>query len=402
MVPRRELLVSAAAAAIIAPEMAHALPSDTVDVVIDPKRLSPEMQALLEIRLPELDAESDEDFVVGMKRMLSSLPAKPEMNAHIEAFLRSKGMSQLDDTNLSYEQSFALLMQDPVYAARTRLSVTTQRIMWDRVMRIFHGNEDYYLAQMEKADKVGPGSLELNPTMAIPDSCRYEVHCQPGGYVGDPLGGWVYHYAVTLGFRMGTAYHDETHFAHSQGHQKPADGVVRRVLDIGCGPGQSTTALKFRFPKAEVWGIDVGGPLVRYAHLRAQQLRLDVNFAQRLAEDLKFPSGHFDMVTDSILFHEVSGASMPKIIAEVYRVLRPGGTFSHGDIATNGNPRAPLPQTVMAKASAYSTYRTNEEPWWLEFIDSDFPGLLRQAGFKVDLSKPGILGRTRIIATKPA
>ena len=36
----------------------------------------------------------------------------------------------------------------------------------------------------------------------------------------------------------------------------PADGRVRRVLDIGCSAGQSATAFKERFPEAEVWGVD--------------------------------------------------------------------------------------------------------------------------------------------------
>jgi ubiquinone/menaquinone biosynthesis C-methylase UbiE len=70
-----------------------------------------------------------------------------------------------------------------------------------------------------------------------------------------------------------------------------------------------------------VWGIDVGGPLVRYAHARAAALGHDINFAQMNAEETTFPDGHFDLVVSHILLHETSGKAMPRIFKEAHRVL---------------------------------------------------------------------------------
>ena len=54
-------------------------------------------------------------------------------------------------------------------------------------------------------------------------------------------------------------------------------------------------------------------------------LKNGTNFAQRLAEDTKFPDGHFDLVTSYIMHHEVRAQKTLEIIDEARRVTRAGG-----------------------------------------------------------------------------
>ena len=317
------------------------------------------------------------------------------------AFLRSKGLP-IGRTDLGYEECFNIMLEDPSVAAKIRFNRSAQALMWDRAFRAFHSEADKYLALMEETDNAGPGSLELNPDMDLPDYTRHEIHAQPGGFVGDPFAGWVYHWALTQAFYQGRNEYDQVHLAIAQSCPKPADGEVRRILDMGCGSGLSTTAYKERFPDAEVWGIDVGGPMVRYAHHAAVKKNIDVHFAQRLAEDTKFPDNYFDIVSDYIMFHEVDAPAATKIVPEIFRVLRPGGVFNHSDGLTAGNPNGSLPQTILLKARRWENHRHNVEPWALDYAHTDFPQLMRSTGFDVDLSIKSIGRRgPPVIGIKP-
>ena len=140
--------------------------------------------------------------------------------------------------------------------------------------------------------------------------------------------------------------------------------------------------MKRRFPDAEVWGIDVGGPMVRYAHMKAADMGVAVNFAQRLAEDTKFPANHFDLVVSNLLFHEVSEQGAKNIIKEVARILRPGGVFSPTDMNTP-------PQTVKAKYTLWYNYRWNHEDWYADWHSVDFAGEMRASGLKTTNSQNG-------------
>jgi ubiquinone/menaquinone biosynthesis C-methylase UbiE len=240
--------------------------------------------------------------------------------------------------------------------------------------------------------------------MPIPDSARHEIHQQPGGYVGDPIGGLVYHYAVTLGFRGGTADHDENHLQNALNRIKPADGQVRRILDMGCGTGQSTTALKMRFPDAEVWGIDIAAPMVRYAHYRAAKMGLEVNFRQADSAKTGFPDGYFDMVCEHLMFHEASVENGEAIVKEAGRLVRLGGTMDHSDMGTRGNPQHHPSYTVPARARAWETQRRNNyEPHWNTYANWDFPAALRRSGFEPKYDgPPGVGSSGKLYAIKRA
>jgi ubiquinone/menaquinone biosynthesis C-methylase UbiE len=149
-----------------------------------------------------------------------------------------------------------------------------------------------------------------------------------------------------------------------------------------------TCAMKERFPDAEVWGVDIGGPMVRYAHMRANMIGVGANFAQRLAEETKFPDGYFDMVTSYIMHHELPADKTRAVIEEARRVTRAGGVYYPLDFNSGG-----LQSPARQMFSRWYDHRWNHEVWSLEYHSLDFSAEIAQRGFKQDTTtKPALPG----------
>jgi ubiquinone/menaquinone biosynthesis C-methylase UbiE len=114
--------------------------------------------------------------------------------------------------------------------------------------------------------------------------------------------------------------------------------------------------------------------MVRYAHKRAIDLGLEVHFAQRLAERTGFPDNHFDIVLVYLLFHEIPWEISKQVVAEVHRILRPGGVFAVFDFPSN----QPKPVSLVGRYFREFDNRDNGEPYAQEFVQSDFHGELRR------------------------
>ena len=346
-------------------------------------------------RLPEIDLESRMDFLMSVRTFANGTLSEAA-GRRANDILASKGIAR--ETELPMQDSIALLQDDPVVGARTRTWMSVQQLSWNNVKTECEDNADTYLREMEAVDNRGPGTLELNPDLEMPDYTRHEIHIQPGGYVGNDFAGHMYDYG-TKGFYTGRNDQDTLHMTAAFGLPTPADGKVRRILDIGTGVGQLAMALKERFPDAEVWGLDVGGPMVRYAHLRAVERGLDVNFAQRLAEDTHFPDNYFDLVTSYIMLHEVSPQGTKNIVNEAFRITRPGGIFYPIDF----NLKRPRPRTAYGHYRRWWDHRWNNEVWTIKYRSNGLQDMIRSAGFDLNQEGPVALPRFGVMnATKPA
>ena len=335
-------------------------------------------------RLPELDLESKHDFVSGFRRFHGKF--NRVANTRIENIFTENGLDPKGEYTM--EKVLGLIEDDLIVQTSGRTWLSNQQITWKILQDYFHDNADKYIAEMEEADNVGPGKLELNPDLEIPKYAKHEIHIQPGGYVGDPFAGHMYHYGTNSFYsgNIGDNEQDQIHIGVSERLPLPEDNEVKRVLILGCGMGQLSTALAERFPNAEVWGIDVGGPMVRYAHMRANDLGVKINFAQRLAEDTKFPDNHFDIVTSYIIHHELPQDAARAVIAEAYRVTRPGGYYYPIDFRSGGNKGRPYGQY-----RRWWDHRWNDEVWSREYHTMNFEGELEKAGFTMNNDTPAAL-----------
>jgi SAM-dependent methyltransferase len=94
-----------------------------------------------------------------------------------------------------------------------------------------------------------------------------------------------------------------------------------RVLDLGCGVGDSVDAFRARDPQVEWVGIDVpGSPEAR------ERTRTDARFETFDGIALPFEDGSFDLVFCKQVLEHVRHPE--PLLSEVARVLAPGGFFA--------------------------------------------------------------------------
>ena len=93
----------------------------------------------------------------------------------------------------------------------------------------------------------------------------------------------------------------------------------QRALDVGCGPGALTTALRERLGAAAVSAVDPSESFVEVIRERLP----DVEVRRAGAEDLPFPPDSFDLTLAQLVVHVMPDPVAG--IAEMRRVTRPGG-----------------------------------------------------------------------------
>ena len=100
---------------------------------------------------------------------------------------------------------------------------------------------------------------------------------------------------------------------------------VRRVVDLGCGPGVATASLAATFPDAIIVGVDGSAAILKRAAVRAEQLgvsaRVDLHSLD-LDDDLR-ELGDFDLAWAALALHHTADeqASLTNFVS----LIRPGG-----------------------------------------------------------------------------
>lgn len=99
-----------------------------------------------------------------------------------------------------------------------------------------------------------------------------------------------------------------------------------RVLEIGCGRGVGTEIILERFEAGEVHAFDLDPDMVRLARERLVRYSSDrVRLFAGDAENIEAPDESFDAVVDFGIIHHCP--NWQRAVAEVRRVLKPGGKF---------------------------------------------------------------------------
>ncbi len=246
------------------------------------------------------------------------------------------------------------------------------------------------IKNLESKAKVRPkknmGKLALNPDLKVPKYQSFDMHWMPGGYHteisdnGDISAGALYDsggiYLMTNGslgpFNDGAAYSLINFLRKDLSHFKP-----KNILDLGCTVGHNTLPFKEFWPLAKVTGIDLGAPVLRYAHARSTKMVYAINYSQQNAEKTDFKNSSFDLVVSTMFLHETSKKAISNIFKESYRILKPGGLMAHVEQPPFRYFDDPYEQFVRD----WDTHNNNE-PFWGPMHDLDLNKIAYDSGFK--------------------
>ena len=105
------------------------------------------------------------------------------------------------------------------------------------------------------------------------------------------------------------------------------------ILEVGSGPGRLAVLLARKTPDLNVIGVDISPEMVERAARRATELGLgeQVRFETGDVGALPFPEGSFDGVVSTLSMHHWPDPA--RGLAEIHRVLKPGGEVQIYDLA---------------------------------------------------------------------
>lgn len=109
--------------------------------------------------------------------------------------------------------------------------------------------------------------------------------------------------------------------------------IGEKVLDVGCGTGGVTIPAKQRVgSNGQAAGIDPAPEMIAVARKKADRAKLDIDFRVGVIESLPYPDSSFDVVTSSLMMHHLPYEVQVKGLAEIRRVLKPGGRIFIADM----------------------------------------------------------------------
>lgn len=261
----------------------------------------------------------------------------------------------------------ALLENETLYRYFSWLERHLQRFKYAGRYGLVPYHDERRVALLQTLEGAG---AELSADLKMPSYYkRVDIHQHPGGVWSDDLDGFVYERGARGTTPLMGAKHGGLH--HRFADLVAARGGASDILDMGCGFGKSTDPFCTTYPEARIEAIDLSAPCVNYG---AQSVQADkVRFRQMNAYETDYEDESFDLVTSTMLIHELPPTEIGRLFSESARLLAPGGRMAHLDFHAI--------DSAFARFLFYGHGKRNNEPFMEPWAEMDVVTVLREKGF---------------------
>ncbi len=136
------------------------------------------------------------------------------------------------------------------------------------------------------------------------------------------------------------------------------------VLDLGCGAGRDSEYLHQK--GLQVIAVDLSENLIAEAKKRRPQ----IDFRVMDMENLDFPRETFDGIWSKLTIIHVARETLPMILADIYKLLKPGGVLMIETKAGEGEGFEPV------------SFKNDEQRYFVYYELEELIQLFRDAGFE--------------------
>lgn len=300
-----------------------------------------------------LDERAALDFVLAMRRRWADT-VYPHVRAEFDAVASNARPN--DPASLA-----PVVHALPTYPWFAWMERGSQKMLWRAVSDAVEG---------APKGSAGPATVELDPDLDLPAwYTDWDIHVQPGGVWSSGKAALIYELGAKL-VMMGD--NDDYRFHRLFVQTALPDRRYDRIVDLGCGFGKSTWPLKRAHPEAEVIGVDLAAPCLSLAAERASAQGLAVRFKQADVADTGLEPASADLVTSTMLVHEIPTEELPRLFDEAARLLKPGGVLRFLDFQPTGDGFRDL---AMIEHGA-----RNNEPFMPPMMAADLTAMAAKSG----------------------
>ncbi|MBT9310817.1 class I SAM-dependent methyltransferase [Leptothoe kymatousa] len=146
------------------------------------------------------------------------------------------------------------------------------------------------------------------------------------------------------------------------------------IVDLGCSTGLSTCALQSAYPHAHITGVELSDYFLTVAQYQTRASAAAPQWRHAAAEQTGLSGQSVDLVSASLLFHELPTSAALDVIREAHRLLKPGGHFAIMEMNPQSEVYKKLPAYVL-------TLLKSTEPYLDQYFSLDLHQALMDAGF---------------------